>query len=408
MDVGCALGYMAARLVSLWAPQTRLSPATLYQSLYAERHGSCGPCAECSVATNASKAATSAVAGAAKVTMHCFEPSVERAQLLAEIPALFFNSTTSTSRHRRNAKPYGTSSSSTSQAARQQPQQQLAGSSSGPHRTPLQTFPLRKGKRATASGSSTSRTKGSSTTSRSTGGSSAKRSTFHVHNIALGNAPGLLPYSLECGTLLVRGGGCKRQRQMRARGPGLEDGLYDNDMSDDVATQNINMTAVDIFMQQNRIKHIDLLRIDVGGWELSVIAGARRALSNSSIGVLYFEHRKARWVAARVGLLKEAVASLKAFGYSCFMDGKPQVTRLTGCWHEGLDALKQRLNVLCVARGHVLSSVLDDMSLLHVTNKGRPVGSSNEEAQRASSNDNQDDFGTDEQAKIQRDMIDDA
>ena len=72
-------------------------------------------------------------------------------------------------------------------------------------------------------------------------------------------------------------------------------GLY----SADIVEHAVDCTTVDAFMDETGINHIDLLKIDTEGHDLSVLKGARRALSERKIGMIQFEFIPAN-IATRV------------------------------------------------------------------------------------------------------------
>ena len=51
----------------------------------------------------------------------------------------------------------------------------------------------------------------------------------------------------------------------------------------------VQITTLDQLMQEKLIGHVDILKIDVEGFELEVLRGARNALANSRIGIIQLE-----------------------------------------------------------------------------------------------------------------------
>ena len=49
------------------------------------------------------------------------------------------------------------------------------------------------------------------------------------------------------------------------------------------------MTTVDTFLSENKLERIDVLKIDVEGFELEVIRGAQHALRDGKVKVVQFE-----------------------------------------------------------------------------------------------------------------------
>ncbi len=54
-------------------------------------------------------------------------------------------------------------------------------------------------------------------------------------------------------------------------------------------SHRVNVVTIDDFVQEHRIAHIALLKIDTEGHELAALAGASKALLNQSIDVIHFE-----------------------------------------------------------------------------------------------------------------------
>ncbi len=53
--------------------------------------------------------------------------------------------------------------------------------------------------------------------------------------------------------------------------------------------ERINLTAIDLFCRQNKITHIDLLKIDTEGHELKVLLGAKKMLEENKVSFIQFE-----------------------------------------------------------------------------------------------------------------------
>lgn len=77
-------------------------------------------------------------------------------------------------------------------------------------------------------------------------------------------------------------------------------------------TSSAQITTVDIFVQENRIDEIDILKIDVEGFEYEVLRGARIALEGKKIEIVQFERHNDDMREDRFPAIDEF---LKARGY---------------------------------------------------------------------------------------------
>lgn len=59
---------------------------------------------------------------------------------------------------------------------------------------------------------------------------------------------------------------------------------------------DITVTTLDSFVEENDIRHIDLLKIDVEGGEMNVLLGARKSLDKKMIDFIHFEFTEANTV----------------------------------------------------------------------------------------------------------------
>lgn len=59
-----------------------------------------------------------------------------------------------------------------------------------------------------------------------------------------------------------------------------------------IATKVVQTTTLDVFCKQHRISCIDLVKIDVEGYEEEVLMGAHNLLENKRIKMIILEHSK--------------------------------------------------------------------------------------------------------------------
>jgi FkbM family methyltransferase len=79
---------------------------------------------------------------------------------------------------------------------------------------------------------------------------------------------------------------------------------------------NVRCTTIDQFCGDQRIARIDVLKIDVEGFELSVLKGARGMLDRGQIGFIYLEYNDLHPAPnASGGSLLELSGYLREFGY---------------------------------------------------------------------------------------------
>ena len=105
---------------------------------------------------------------------------------------------------------------------------------------------------------------------------------------------------------------------------------------------------MDDFVHAEKIQDIAILKIDTEGFDPAVIDGARSTLEQGMADIVTFEyHYAGLWADTS---LQSVVASLEAFGYACYFDGSPTLTRLDAqCWHASYE-FKAWSNVVCVRK----------------------------------------------------------
>ena len=111
-------------------------------------------------------------------------------------------------------------------------------------------------------------------------------------------------------------------------------------------------SVVDSGGQQD--KAIDMLLVDVEGFDWPVLMGGEKTLAQSRY--LEFEvHSVGVWPQFS---LKVAVESLKSQGFVCYWSGKNKLWRITDCWIEQYER-KMWSNIACVNRNH---AEVDDLA----------------------------------------------
>jgi FkbM family methyltransferase len=81
--------------------------------------------------------------------------------------------------------------------------------------------------------------------------------------------------------------------------------------------RDVGLTTVDAEVEARGIGHVDVLKIDVEGFDLSVLRGARRLLGDHRVAVVQFEYNRA-WLLAGA-TLTAAVRLFYDLGYDVFV-----------------------------------------------------------------------------------------
>ena len=148
-------------------------------------------------------------------------------------------------------------------------------------------------------------------------------SQWQIHNIAMTKQSGEVAFTSDCDSELCHIDTSGEGRKVRAY-------------------------SVDDFVDAEGIKDIAILKIDTEGFDPDVIHGAKTTLEKGKVDILAFEyHKLALWAQTS---LESIVVSLEMFGYACYLDGSPTLTRLDAqCWHTAYE-FKSWSNVVCVRK----------------------------------------------------------
>ena len=153
-----------------------------------------------------------------------------------------------------------------------------------------------------------------------------RSSVWSIHHMAASSASGTVQFTADCDT------------ERCSMGATVDDEV--------VTTVSVKATSVDDFIAQEKLQHVDILKIDTEGFDPAVIKGARKALSTAKVSILYFEyHNFNLWASTN---LEDVVKDLAAMHFACYLDGQPTLTRLDAlCWDPSYE-FKQWSNVVCV------------------------------------------------------------
>src|SRR6266699_1584281 len=80
---------------------------------------------------------------------------------------------------------------------------------------------------------------------------------------------------------------------------------------------NVRMTTLDREFEARAVEYVDVLKVDVEGFDLKVLKGAKHALKEGRIGIVQFEYN-APWAMAG-STLAEAISLLESCGYTVFL-----------------------------------------------------------------------------------------
>ena len=130
--------------------------------------------------------------------------------------------------------------------------------------------------------------------------------------------------------------------------PGLEHLGIGSVFRGDEQRESVAVSTLDAYA--GGFDRIDVLSIDVEGFDPLVLQGGDGLLRRGSVRYLEFEVNAAgRWRTTR---LKDVIRFLDRRDYECFFEGKGRVWPLSGsCWHWRYDHWTAWSNVVCVRRG---------------------------------------------------------
>ena len=69
----------------------------------------------------------------------------------------------------------------------------------------------------------------------------------------------------------------------------LLEGVFTDLYNNETIVHEVDVTTLDAFIQEHKIEHIDLLKIDTEGFEYSVISGCLESIKNNKIKAIHFE-----------------------------------------------------------------------------------------------------------------------
>lgn len=116
--------------------------------------------------------------------------------------------------------------------------------------------------------------------------------------------------------------------------------------------QKIKVQTLDEYLLTNRIAHLNLLKIDVEGWEIEVLKGAQKLLSGKNAPVVIIEYSEIRPVSG--GILTDIydyLANINRYQIFKLRRGKETVSRLVKVDSPGL--LPKHDNLFCFLPHHI-------------------------------------------------------
>lgn len=100
---------------------------------------------------------------------------------------------------------------------------------------------------------------------------------------------------------------------------------------------------------------IDLLMIDIEGYDALALQGSINQLSTRNVRCLIFEyHSFSPWDSIPLGPI---IDSLDSYGYDCYFQGAGRLWKLSGCYTTDYE-FHQWSNIMCIVRGDVWHGVI--------------------------------------------------
>ena len=127
----------------------------------------------------------------------------------------------------------------------------------------------------------------------------------------------------------------------------------------------VPILTVDAFVEREKLSHIDILKMDTEGHDPMVIRGSQQTIRNHRVTLVLFEYNK---VWDKSDKLEQVIKdNFDSYGYSCYLEGKNLLLKLTqGCWSNSLE-LRKWSNVWCISlrrhEGKALTAVFDSYSV---------------------------------------------
>ena len=156
---------------------------------------------------------------------------------------------------------------------------------------------------------------------------------MHVLNVALSNT------SAESRPLFGLPAGARSARSQTGAGLSMQ-----RSETSHVQLGEVPVSTLDHVLRQWRLLDAGriLVKVDVEGFDVHVLAGAACAMRRGAIDVIQIEwnRRKLRHAAPPCVSLRRVAAMLEHFGYEAYLVGRPFVPLNYGYWHETYEAAR--------------------------------------------------------------------